>query len=94
MPGYEIVLKKIKSWLQSSYIEEKIFVAVATWLLISIIKRCTELFALQLYHTSLTRGFKKNSQKYIPSYINNLSANPKKRSNTLKQFVGRCPRIV
>ena len=94
MPGYEIVFKKIKSWLQSSYIKEKIFVAVVTRLLISIIKRCTERCALQLYHTSLTRGFKKNSQKYIPSYINTLSAKPKKWSNTLKQFVGSWPRIV
>ena len=33
--------------------------AVAAWLLVSIIKRCAERCALQLYHTSLTRGFKR-----------------------------------
>ena len=34
-----------------------------------------------------------NYQKHFRDYVNPISTNPTKWSNTLKQFVGCCPRI-
>ena len=43
--GYrEVILKKSSAWL---------LLFIWLWLLMSIMKRCTERCALQLYHTSL-----------------------------------------